>query len=161
MARQSSAIFGKRRLTPGQLRSVAEYRFGDAMCLFESEQPVLATGAMYMGSFVIECLLQALLLERHSNLQSPVDPARLSESDREVFRLLYASHELDAMLMFPPEVELKVRSLSHGEATWERFQTVCEQWTVYARYSPKLAKRDEAQQFLDTVGEVKQWLREL
>ena len=161
MASQSSGIFGKRRLTPGQLRSVAEHRFGDATCLFDSNQAARTNGAMYMGGFVIECLLKALLLERHSNLQSPVDPAKLSESDREIFRLLYVSHELEAMLGFLPEVEVKVIAAPQGDAIWERFQTVCEQWTVYARYSPKLARKEDAQEFLDTVREVKQWLRSL
>ena len=162
MADQPPGIFRKRRLTPGQLRSVAEHRFGDAMCLFGSEDAARATGARYMGGFVIECLLKALLLARHPNLQVPVDPATLSRSDREAFRLLYVSHELDAMLGFLPEVETKLKVLrgADGRAVWERFRTVCEQWTVYARYSPKLAKRDDAQAFLQTIREVKQWLRD-
>src|SRR4051812_15718910 len=100
MSKQSSEIFGRRRLTPRQLRAVAEFRFDDALCLFESGDSARATGAMYMGGFVIECLLKALLLERHANLQGPVDPSRLSLSDKEVFRLLYVSHALDEMLIF-------------------------------------------------------------
>ena len=116
---------------------------------------------MYIGGFVIECLLKALLLERHPNLQGPVDPAKLSPSDREVFHLIYTSHELEAMLGFLPEVELKVLALSHGQSMWQRFRTVCEQWTIYARYSPKLAKKDDARWFLEVIQEVKQWLRDL
>jgi hypothetical protein len=163
MADSSHGIFGKRRLTPGQLRSVAERRFDDAICLFESGAAARTNGAMYLGGFVIECLLKALLLERHSNLQSKVDPAKLSSSDKEVFRLLFTSHELDAMLAFLPEVESKLKALqlSGVPAIWERFRAVCEQWTVYARYSPKLADREDARAFLDTIREVKQWLKEL
>ena len=78
MAGQSQGIFGKRRLTPKQLRSVAELRFQDAYCLFENQNNARATGAMYMGGFVIECLLKAVLLERHPNLQIPVDRIGLS-----------------------------------------------------------------------------------
>lgn len=131
------------------------------MCLLDSGESARATGAMYMGGFVIECLLKALLLERHPNLQGPVDPATLSKSDREAFQLLYLSHELDAMLGFLPELEVKMRAAPQGQVVWERFRTICEQWTVFARYSPKLAKKDDAQRFVDTIREVKQWLRNL
>ena len=163
MGGTSLGIFGRRRLTPGQLRAVAEHRFEDAVCLLYSGQNARATGAMYMGGFVIECLLKALLLERHRNLQGPVDPATLSVSDKEVFRLLYVSHELDAMLGFLPEIEkkLKARMESDGIGIWERFRTVCEQWTVFARYSSKAARKEDAELFLGTIREVKQWLRDL
>jgi hypothetical protein len=96
---------------------------------------------MYMAGFVIECLLKALLLERHPNLQGRVDPAKLSKSDAEAYGLLYG-HELDAMLNFLPEVEAKLKRLEAVEhrAMWRPFLAVCEQWTVYARYSPSQAK---------------------
>ena len=97
-------IFTKLHLTPGQLRAVAERRFDDAVCLLESGENARATGAMYVGGFVIECLLKALLLERHPNLIGSVDPAKLSASDRRLFELLY-SHELDEMVLYLPEVE--------------------------------------------------------
>lgn len=159
---ESPVIFRKRRLTPGQLRSVAEYRLQDAICLLKSGDSARANGAMYMGGFVVECLLKALLLERHPNLQNSVDPAKLSKSDAEVHRLLYG-HELDAMLNFLPEVEAKLKGLETLEhrAVWHPFLAVCEQWTVYARYSPSHARKSDAEEFLETVKEVKQWLKEL
>ena len=159
---ESPGIFRKRRLTPRQLRAVAEYRMEDSLCLLKSKDPARANGAMYMAGFVIECLLKALLLERHSNLQAGVDPAKLSKSDAEVYRLLYG-HELDEMLNFLPEVEAKLRGLEAVEhrPIWHPFQVVCEQWTVYARYSPIRAKRADAEWFVDAVKEVTQWLKEL
>jgi hypothetical protein len=128
------------------------------MCLFNSGENARATGAMYMGGFVIECLLKALLLERHPNLQGPVDAARLSHSDGEAHHLLFG-HRLDEMLDFLPEVRTKFTAM--GTGAWERFWTVCEEWTVYARYSPKQAKRQEAGRFLRTIEEVKEWLKHL
>ena len=151
----SQNIFNKRRLKPNQLREVSERRFDDAKCLVDSGDQKRANGAMYLAGFVIECLLKALLLERHSNLQVPVDPAQLSPSDREVFDLLYR-HELDAMIVFLPELNKKLSS-----STWRQFQTICEEWTVHARYSPLNAKLDRAKDYLNTVKEVKRWLREL
>ena len=117
---------------------------------------------MYMGGFVIECLLKALLLERHPNLQAAVDPAGLSEPDREVHRLLY-SHDLDEMLAFLPEVRPRLESVGgeRGRSPWPAFRDVCAEWTVYARYSAIQAPISEARRFLGTVDEVKEWLRQL
>ena len=155
-------IFAKRRLSAGQLRAVAERRFADAECLLESGDPERANGAIYMAGFVIGRLLKALLLERHPNLRKPVDPAKLSTSDREVFGYLYG-HDLDKMLGALPELaaKLSVVSTSEGSRVWPEFRTLCEHWTVYARYSPVSAKPTEARNFLITVKEVKRWLKEL
>ena len=161
--RQPKGIFRKLRLTPGQLRAVAEKRYEDAQCLLKSDQSARANGAMYMGGFVIECLLKAMLLERHPNLQQPVDPAKLSKPDLEVHRLLY-SHDLDAMLEFLPEVETKLGAMqsTKGTPVLTRFRAICEEWTVYARYSPKHATIEgDARPFLETIREVKTWLKRL
>ncbi|MGH7214047.1 MAG: hypothetical protein ACREIT_04730 [Tepidisphaeraceae bacterium] len=162
MAKRSRGIFRKQRLTPGQLRAVAERRFDDALCLLASGQNARANGAMYMAGFTIECLLKARLLAQHPNLQVPVDPATLSEQDREVHAMLF-SHDLDAMLIFLPEVEKKLSAVGSalGRPVWRRFGEICAEWTVYARYSPQHANVDEARRFIETVREVKQWLRDL
>jgi hypothetical protein len=88
----------------------------------------------------------------------PQTPAHAAATPRLLF-----SHELDAMLVYLPEVEMKLKSLEAIErrSVWEPFREVCEQWTVYARYSTKQAKKPEAEQFVQTVKEVKQWLKEL
>ena len=154
-----SPIFAKRHLSPGQWRAVAERRFADAKYLLDSHKQERANGAIYMAGFVIECLLKALLLERHPNLQKPVDPANLSKPDREVHKLLY-SHDLDDMLGFLPELEKKfvgIKTMS-GESVWRTFNTICEEWTVFARYATATAKLDQAQAFLETIQEVKKWL---
>jgi len=158
----SPDIFVKSRLAPGQWRAVAERRFGDARYLLDSGNAERATGAMYMAGFVVECLLKALLLERHPNLGRPADPASLSLSDREVLRLLY-SHELDDMLGYLPELEKKLSNVKtkSGSSAWRGLNDLCEEWTVYARYSPKMATLDRARAYLDTVEEVKKWLKEL
>lgn len=153
-------IFAKRRLTPGQLRSVADRRYDDAICLLESGQNARATGAIYMGGFVIECLLKALLLERYPHLQKPVGPAKLAKRDRDVVEQLYG-HELDEMLEFLPEVKRKLPFITGetGKPLSPRFRNVCAEWTVYARYSTKLAARNEADEFMETIREVKEWLK--
>lgn len=158
----SPDIFAKPRLKPGQWRAVAERRFGDAKCLLNSGDAERANGAIYMAGFVIECLLKALLIERHPNLSKPVDPAKLSKSDREVFDALNG-HELDDMLGFLPELEKKLSAVStpSGQPAWRALNDICEEWRVYVRYSPMPAKLKQARTYLDTVEEVKKWLKEL
>jgi len=110
----------------------------------------------------LECLLKALLLERHANLGRPVDPAKLSPSDREVLNLLY-SHSLDDMIVFVPELKRKLEGIKTktGRSVWHEFAAICEEWTVYARYATKSAKLEDAAGYLDTVKEVKIWLKGL
>src|SRR3954453_4501817 len=107
----SPNIFAKTRLRPGQWRAVAERRYGDARCLLESGDAERANGAIYMAGFAVECLMKALLVERHPNISRPLDPATLSSSDREVFEALFRD-ELDDMLGFLPELEKKLSAIS-------------------------------------------------
>jgi len=149
-------------MTPGQLRAVAERRFADATCLLDSRNRERANGAMYMGGFVIECFLKALLLERFPNLKTRVSPATLSKRDQEILQLLY-SHELDKMLEYLPELQKKLshsNMQSGGGNVWRRFKEICAHWTIYARYSPRLESLDYAEQYLNTIREVKKWLRQ-
>jgi hypothetical protein len=156
-----ASIFDKQRLTPGQLRAVAELRLDDALALLATGINARANGAIYLAGFVIECLLKAQLLERHPNLQGRVDPAALSAADAEVFALLYR-HDLDEMLVFLRQVREKLLALPAGKngPVWPRFRSLCAQWTVYVRYSPKLASIADARNYVSTVQEVKQWLKE-
>ncbi len=159
---KQAGIFTKRRLTPSQLRAIAALRMDDARWLLKSGHNARMNGAMYMGGFVIECLLKALLLERHPNLQVAVDPALLSAPDRDVHRLLY-SHDLDEMLAFLPEVRVRLESVANakGHSPWRSFNALCAEWSVHARYSTSQAAPAEARRFLNTIHEVKEWLRRL
>lgn len=150
------------RLTPGQLRSVADRRYDDAMCLLKSKQNARANGAMYLGGLAVECFLKALLLERHPNLQGRVDPAALSSADREAYALLF-SHALDEILAFVPEIGRKLQVLAGKDRKplWPRFWQLCGYWTIYVRYSPKHANIADAREFLGTVTEVRKWLKAL
>jgi hypothetical protein len=115
-----------------------------------------------MGGFVVECLLKALLLERYRNLQHRVDPATLSAADREIYTLLY-THDLEAMMEYFPELEMKLNAGADlaGKKLLPRFKAICAEWTIYARYSPRSATMPDAARFLNTIAEVKEWLKEL
>ena len=117
---------------------------------------------MYLGGLAVECLLKALLLDRHPNLQGRVNPMKLSHVDREVHSLLF-SHALEEILAFVPEVGRKLLKVtgSDSKPIWPRFWQICGYWTIYVRYSPKLASREDARRFLTTVTEARKWLKEL
>ncbi len=154
--------FRRRRLEPGQWRWVAESRYGDAKCLLDSGDPARANGAIYMAGFVIECLLKALLIERHPNLHRVADQGQLSKSDREIAGLL-SSHDLVRMIGFLPEIAAKLDGVrtAAGRSAWRVFMGICAEWTVHARYAPKSAGMDRAGEYLDGVKEVKKWLGNL
>lgn len=163
MSRKTAKIitaFHKYRPKPDQLRQAAQDRFLDAECLFEAGR---YNSAVYMAGFVIEFHFKALLLERHRNLQSPVDPADLSASDRDVHRLLYSSHALDEMLGFLPEVEKKLAGAktASGRSAWAGLQDICAEWTVYVRYATAATGKDRSREYLDTIEEVKKWLMQM
>ncbi len=116
---------------------------------------------MYLGGFVIECLLKAKLLEKFAWLQSARSPEGRSKGDRHLWSLCYRSHDLDAILAKLPEVERRVSGMEQrgSKRLSQSLKSVCASWTVYARYSPYSADIDEAEAFLDQIKELMPWLR--
>lgn len=154
-------IFGKIRLTPRQLRTVAQRRFEDAGYLRGSGNNARANGVFYLGGFVLECLLKALLLERYPSMQRVASPDALAESERRVWSLIYRSHDLGQMLRHLPEVRRALAAADEREGTHrlETLNSICARWTIFARYSPRMERMKEAETFLDNIGELKEWLR--
>jgi hypothetical protein len=74
-----------------------------------------------------------------------------------------SGHDLAAMLIFLPDVRVRLEAIktAGGRPAWPAFRELCARWTIYARYSPVRATLADAAQFVGTVREVKQWLREL
>ena len=161
-------IFQKTRLRPTQLRTVAERRFDDANALRRTGDNARANGAMYLGGFVIECLLKAMLLEKFGWLGSTGSPEGRNEDDRRLWSLCYRSHDLSELLKHLPEVMEKLEQRGAGSGQPPRaeasrlaqsLKSVCSQWTIHARYSPRSADIDEARDFLDKVKDLKSCLR--
>ncbi len=114
---------------------------------------------MYLGGFVVECLLKARLLERHSWLSSSGSPERLTKEDRHLWNLCYRWHDLDGLLGVLPEVMAEMRLQRNGAVLVDHLRQVCGRWTVFARYSPRTATITEANRFIGQVQEIKAWLR--
>ena len=155
-------IFEKKgRLRPTQLRTVADRRFDDADALRQTGKNARANGAMYLGGFVIECLLKASLLETRRWLQSAGSPATLSKDDKYLWSLCYRSHNLDAILGRLPQITERLSRLEQrgSQRLLQSLKSICARWTIYARYSPQSADIDDAESFLDQIKELRQWLR--
>lgn len=150
-------IFQKVRLRPTQLRTVAARRFDDANALRQTRKNARANGAIYLGGFVVECLLKAKLLEKFAWLQTANSAEGRSKNDRHLWSLCYRLHDLDAILGKLPEIEQRLSSMEQRESSrlLQSLKSICAGWTIYARYSPYSADIDDARAFLDQIEELK------
>lgn len=149
------SIFKRVRLEPSQMREAARRRHADAWFLVRTGDNCRANAAMYLGGFVLECLLKARLVESYSwalkNVASP---------QPELWSLVYRSHDLGEMLSRLPAVERQMHrhDREYGTAVLNTLKQLCGQWTVFARYSPQAATIAQAKEFMRKVTEVKRWL---
>ena len=155
-------IFERSRLSASQLRTVAKQRYDDAECLRESGKNARANGVFYLGGFVIECLLKARLLAQYPTVAAKRNPAELSKSDRVIWKLIFVSHELDAMLSKLPDISTQMQAAkSHsGAGALANLNRICGEWTIFARYSTQSATMHEASRFLDNIKELIPWLEQ-
>lgn len=154
-------IYERSPLTPASLRTVAERRFGDADALRKTGDNARANGVYYLGGFVIELLLKASVLERYPSLGSVASPERLSRQDRVTWNLVYRSHNLAELFARLPELQTRLSEADRieGKQRLGGLLEVCEEWTIFARYSPRTEKMRDAATFLKQVKEVKEWLK--
>ena len=154
-------IFRREPLRPSQLRTVAQRRLEDAEWLRKSGDNARANAVFYLGGFVIECLLKAKMLERYRSMQHARSPESMSEADREVWRLIYRSHDLEEMLDRLPETRQRIAKADviGGTQRLAALRTMCQQWTIFARYSPRAQTMAEAEAFLRRIKDVMPWLR--
>ncbi len=153
-------IFQRIRRRPTQIRTVADRRLADAEYLRRSGRAAHANGAIYLGGFVLECLLKAQMLETHRWLQNPPpNLAKRSAGDRRLYVLCYQSHDLAAISEQLPRVARKLYDVDGTGRLHRSFKRLCGQWTVFARYSPRIAELSEAADFLDRIKELRPWLK--
>lgn len=154
-----AGIFEKIRLTPTQLRTVADRRFDDAMYLCNSNQNRHANGVYYLGGFVLECLLKALMLERYPELKIPTQEAeKLAPPMRHRINLVYRWHDLTALLAALPEALSRLDIADRTGGLRTSMIDLCGLWSVFARYSPRTAMMRDASDFLKQIKDVKRWL---
>ena len=153
-------IFRKTPLSPSTLMTVADRRLGDAEALRKTGDNARANGVFYLGGIVLEILLKAKLLEKYPSLEHARSPEMAEPSERHVWALLYRSHDLRAILKELPALQRRIEAADpiHGTRKLVRLKKRCEEWTIFARYSPHMETMNRASEFLDEIKELKQWL---
>jgi hypothetical protein len=152
-----SNIFSKQRLTVGQLRAVAERRFDDARALCDTGQNARANGAQYLAGIVIEILLKGRLLKLFPDVAAK--PAHSVPADeRTTWNLIWRSHDLAEILDRLPLLRTAVIAKGHdaGQPYFEWLSTICNRWTIHARYSSATSTIAEAKVMVDRVRVLKE-----
>jgi hypothetical protein len=154
-----ASIFDRVRLTPQQMRTVADRRSDDAHYLRRSRQNKHANGVYYLGGFVLECRLKTAVLERYPWLQHPSGQQTWSRADRELYNLCYRQHDLEGLLAFLPGLLRQFWEVDPSGGLYHNLLSLCGQWTIFARYSPQMTTMQQAAEFLDQIRELKRWVR--
>lgn len=116
-------------------------RFKDARALLRSER---WGGAIYLGGYVIECLLKARILKRKVSADLPRE---------------YWHHDL-LRLMDVSGVAWEIK-LPQNSAIHDQMLLITGTWDVTMRYgSTQLKTRRDAADFIEAVQKVRRWLRE-
>jgi len=129
--------------------------------LEQSGENARANGVFYLAGFVIECLLKARLLEQYPSVAKLAAPEALSASDRVVWMLINRSHDLDEMLGYMPDLERKLVAADRieGKGLLRKLKSICAEWAIFARYSPRSETMRAASGFLSDVKELRPWLK--
>ena len=123
-----------------QLTTKSDQWFKDAKYLHEKAKRYDA--AVYLGGFVVECLLKAALWARRREKQVEV--------------LLY-SHDLTRLLEV--NVSLANRLRAEPQDLYQQFVRVAN-WNVGIRYNPAAIQKADADDFMRRLKEVQEWLRQ-
>lgn len=122
-----------------QLIAKSDQWFNDVGYLYKGER---FSASIYLGGFVVECLLKAALW-----------PRRFEEAIR---RLLYASHDLTDLLEANPTLAQSLRNDNTGN--YELFVRLSN-WNVRVRYNPTRIGKQDADKFMRQLTEIRRWLR--
>ena len=116
-------------------------RYKDAQALFKAKR---WGGAVYLGGYVIECILKAKILMNLGSKNLPKD---------------YWHHDLEKLVRLAG-IERRLAEPQNRELRL-RMRLILGEWMVTMRYgSLQLIDQHAAYRFLKAVQEVKRWVRE-
>ncbi|MGD2110216.1 MAG: hypothetical protein PVI86_12610 [Phycisphaerae bacterium] len=121
---------------PSQLVTKSDQWYDDARFLHRSKR---YAAAMYLGGFVVECLLKRALWGRRS------EPA--------VRKLFFASHDLAELL--DANKDLASRMQADRTRAYDQFVQLTS-WTVRFRYNPRKPHADDARVFMRRLKETRE-----
>lgn len=117
------------------LIQIANDRLRDANVLLRQKR---YNGAVYLGGYVIECLLKAAICVHLNRDNLPVN---------------YQTHDLAELMNHSG-----LFSLLQANQTLRRSFSMVKSWNVGIRYRGRRFKPVETQQFIAAVKEVRQWI---
>jgi HEPN domain-containing protein len=123
-----------------QLVTKSDQWFSDVQLLYRNGR---YAAALYLGGFVIECLLKAALWNRRF--------------EGRIRSILYGSHDLERLLGL--NAELRQAYLAAPARLRESFSELSA-WTVRVRYNPRRPSAADAEAFVGRLREVRAWLRQ-
>jgi len=135
----------KQAIRASVYRQAALARLAEAEYLEEAHP----AGAIYLGGYVVECMLKWAICQRHGiiyleDLPDPKLPERLTGARGHDLKFLFDASGLRPLL--EPDSRLK--------KAYE--QTLF--WNVALRYNPKAGNARDAIQFLASVRKLRDWL---
>src|SRR5688500_4157034 len=138
------------------MSTVAERRFGDASALCDTGSNERANGALYLCGFVVEILLKAQLLKTYE--KTAKRRHNVPEAEREVWNLIWRSHDLGDMLRKLPHLQAAVQTAGEhrDKLLLQYLKELCAQWGIGLRYSPSSTTMAEARDMLDRVRALKE-----
>lgn len=125
---------------PTQIVTKSDQLFKDVEFLYKQKRFALV---LYLGGFVVECLLKAALWKRRH--------------ERGVRELLFG-HDLARLLAASPVLSRDMERDRLGAYNYFYFVRVSS-WHVGIRYNPKQVAPEDADAFLTQLREVRRWLR--
>ena len=126
------------------------HRLDDARALFNAAR---WRGAMYMAGYAVECLLKTKLMRIYGcrtlrELEHELQRRGLLAEQATVF-----THHLELLL----RLTQRMNQLRQHRALWPQF-TLVNRWLPAWRYTGDLANRQDAEDFLEAVAQIMQWI---
>lgn len=162
MSRRAAGVRGrpaKHHRRAHLVRLAGRERLTDALALLNAPGKRY-TGSVYLAGLALDCLLKAKLLDTRPVLAT-AQPTRLVGDDALVYRLVFVSHNLPAMVdRVLPSVAPRLRAADPrgGDRLIRSLSVVAARWTVDIRYSTEPFTREEALDIVTRVEEVAPWL---
>jgi hypothetical protein len=126
-------------------RQAAIARFAEAEYLKEAHP----AGAIYLGGYVVECMLKWAICQRHAVIYPEDLP------DQKLSEQLTGARGHDLKFLFDAS---GLRSLLEPDNQLKKAYEQTLFWNVALRYDPKAGKARDAIQFLASVRKLRDWL---
>jgi HEPN domain-containing protein len=128
----------------------SKHRLEDAHVLLNAER---WRGTMYMSGYAVECLIKAKLMQIYScrnlhELEDELQRRGILTSHATVF-----THHLELLLRLTQTFD----RLRQNRELWPQFNIV-NRWIPAWRYTANLANRQDAEDFLEAVENIMDWI---